>query len=50
MLSAVVLLLSLGLKPVALAGLVPPAASLVKVTVDPSDFVNVNVVPTAMFA
>ena len=39
-----------GLKPKELDGLLEPAVSLVNVTVVPSDFVNVNVVPAAIFA
>ena len=50
MLSAVVLLLEFGLKPSELLGADDPAASLVNVTVVPSDFVSVSFVPTAMFA
>ena len=49
-LSAVVLLSVFGLNPVVDAGADDPAASDVNVTVVPSDFVNINVVPTAMFA
>ena len=49
-LSAVVSLFVFGRKPKELEGLLEPAASLVNVTVVPSDLVSSNVVPTAMFA
>ena len=43
------LLASFGRNPFALTGASPLTASEVNVTVEPSPFVNVSVVPTAMF-